>query len=266
MEGENSTPEVTVAQLSQPDKDETERQADTEGLPGPVATLNISPPEQVLEERYNKLKGIAVKLKKKIAEQNAEIESLKGEKFRFQNASKIQQEFDKAQDEVEQLKKSQSVLTKDLQKAIEETVRLKMSEAEAVSQAQSLSSSHKVLREKLDRLEKESGDAQDLKIRVETLEKELKEAKDAGHNAQQEKRQLQILSLEVTDYEKKLQDAYGCLEEKKVECEGILKELSQKDRTIEELGSQISTYKGTEHQLILAKESLQVRITLRFLI
>jgi DNA repair exonuclease SbcCD ATPase subunit len=212
-----------------------------------------------LADRYNKLKGIALKLKKRIADQTTEIETLKEDKARFQNASKIQQEFDKAQDEIEKLKKSESTLKKDLEKSIEENVNLKMANAEATSQVQSLSASHKAIREKLEKFEKDTENVEELKEKAERLERELQEAKTAGIDAQQEKRQLQILSLEVTDYEKKLADAYGCIEEKKAEYEGLLKELDGKDGKIQELESQIMDCKKVEDQLTLAKESFQVK-------
>jgi len=215
-----------------------------------------------LAERYNKLKAIALKLKKKIAEQNAEIEGLK-EKGRLQNASKIQQEFDKAQDEIERLKKSEATLKKDLEKSVEETVKLKMASIEAASQIQSLSVSHKTLREKVEILEKESESVNELKTKADQLEKELQEARTAGIDAQQEKRQLQILSLEVTDYEKKLSDAYGSLEEKKAEHAGLLKELDSKDAKIENLLTQIMEHKKMEDQLTLSKESFQVSYNYR---
>src|SRR4051812_5607001 len=49
------------------------------------------------EEKYNKLKSLTLRYKKKIADQNSELETLRTK----QNASKIQFEYDKALDEIE---------------------------------------------------------------------------------------------------------------------------------------------------------------------
>lgn len=222
-----------------------------------VPSSESTPTVDSLEERYNKLKAITLKYKKKLAEQTAELERLR-ERPGLQNASKIQQQYDKALDEVERLKKLESTLQKDLEKTVQENVELKIKESESTSQIQSLSLSHKILRDKLDLLEKDAECTDELKSKVENLEKELQEAKDDRADAQQEKRQLQILSLEVTDYELKLQDASGHLEAKKVECDKLLAELSNRDQKVKELESIILNYKESENKLILVKDSLQV--------
>jgi DNA repair exonuclease SbcCD ATPase subunit len=229
--------------------------------PTPSSTTTGTPtPTTIegLEDRYNKLKAITLKYKKKISEQTAEIDSLK-ERSIYQNASKIQLEYDKKLDEIEKLKKLESTLQKDLQKTVEENIQLKIKESESVSQIQSLSSSHKLLREKLDKLELDSVTVGPLKEKVESLEKELQEVKGNSVEAQHEKRQLQMLSLEVADYEKKLHDAHGILETKKVECEKLLVELASRDDKVKELEISISNYKESENKLILAKDSLQVQ-------
>lgn len=206
-----------------------------------------------LEDRYNKLKTIAIKYKKKIAELTTELENL-----RERSGFKIQLEYDKALDEVERLKKLESTLQKDLQKTVEENVQLKMQGSESSGQIQNLTASNKSLREKLDVLEQDAVTIQALREKVENLEKELQEAKDNRVDAQQEKRQFQILSLEVTDYEKKLQDATSSLEAKKGECEKLLVELGDRDQKVKELELTISNFKDSENKLILTKDSQQV--------
>src|SRR5581483_6511071 len=138
---------------------------------------------------------------------------------------------------------------KDLQLAIDENVKLKMKEAEATTQINNLSASHKVLRDKLEKYENGGENTEELKMKIESLEKELKDAAEGKAEAQQEKRQLQILSLEVSDYEKKLRDAHGQLEERKAECEKFLDELGSRDKKVEELEKIISSYKDTENKL-----------------
>lgn len=219
------------------------------------STPNPNPSEGSWEERYNKLKSLTLRYKKKIADQNTEIETLRTK----QTASKIQFEYDKALDEIEQLKKADKLLQKDLAQAVNENVELKMKDAESSSQIQALSSSHKAMRERLETLEKEADLAETLKGKIEALEKEVNEARTAGVDAEQDKRQAQMLSLEVKDYEKKLEEACGVLEEKKVECEKLLEEIARKDEKIKGLDGQVKDLKEVENRLILAKESLQVR-------
>lgn len=228
----------------------------------PMESLKSPPPgedKEGLEERYNKLKAIAVKLKKRVNEQNEEISQLEKEKSKYQNASKIQLEFDKAQDEVEKLRAEKKVLQKDIQSAIEENVRLKVQTTEDSVKLQSLTLSHKVLREKVDKLEKDLAELEHFKIHSEGLERELKEAKEAEANAEQEKRQSAILSLEITDYEKKLQDSYKQLEEKKAEVEALRADLSTRSGIVEDLEQNLATFKEKEEQLSRVKDSLQVK-------
>lgn len=224
----------------------------------PTPATGVDNDKEGLEERYHKLKTIAVKLKKRINEQNEEIVRLEKEKSKFQNASKIQQEFDKAQDEVERLRAEKRVLEKDIQKSVDENVRLKVQTTEDTSKLQSLTTSHKVLREKVEKLEKELTELEPLKELANSLEKELKEAREAEANAEQEKRQSAILSLEITDYEKKLQDSHKQLEEKKAEVEALRADLSQRSGVLEEFEVQLNGSKDNVEQLSRTKESLQV--------
>ncbi|CAL8138242.1 unnamed protein product [Orchesella dallaii] len=213
-----------------------------------------------MEERYNKLKTIAVKLKKKVQEQNEEIQHLEKEKSKYQNASKIQQEFDKAQDEVEKLRAEKKVLEKDIQKAVEENVQLKIQTSEDSAKIQNLTISHILLREKVEKLEKELVELDQWKSRAENLDKELKDAKESEVNAEQEKRQSAILSLEVTDYEKKLQEAHKQLEEKKAEVDALRTDLSQRGGIVDDLEKELKNFKDNQEQLTRTKESLQADI------
>lgn len=225
-----------------------------------MTSIKSPPPfddKENLEERYNKLKSIAVKLKKRINEQNEEIAHLEKEKSKYQNASKIQTEFDKAQDEVEKLRAEKKLLEKDLQNAVDENVRLKVQTTEDTSKLQSLTTSHKALREKVEKLEKDLLELEHFQSKSESLEKELKEAKDAEASAEHEKRQSAILSLEITDYEKKLQDSYKQLEEKKAEVEALRTDLSNRSGIVEELEQNLQASKENEEQLSRTKDSLQ---------
>ncbi len=75
------------------------------------------------------LKQVALRLKRNVTEKTEEIERLKSENAKIssksQNLSTIQQEFDKALDEVERLKRLESSLQKDLRSAVDENLILK---------------------------------------------------------------------------------------------------------------------------------------------
>ena len=83
---------------------------------------------------------VALRLKKKVADQAEEISQLEEIKARLteknQTALRIQQEFDLAQDEVEKLKKTESNLQKDLKAALEANIKLKEADFEKSNQIQ----------------------------------------------------------------------------------------------------------------------------------
>ncbi|ODM96997.1 GRIP and coiled-coil domain-containing protein 2 [Orchesella cincta] len=132
--------------------------------------------------------------------------------------------------------------------------------SEDSSKIQNLTLSHILLREKVEKLEKDLVELEQWKSRAENLGRELKEAKETETNAEQEKRQSAILSLEVTDYEKKLQESHKQLEEKKAEVEALRKDLSQRGGIVEELEKKLQNFKDTQEQLTRSKESLQADI------
>lgn len=76
--------------------------------------------EDSFEEKYNKLRGLALKLKKKVTEQNAVIAKLEAENtkapepgnLKIQNLKALQVENDKLMDQIDKMKAEISSLTK----------------------------------------------------------------------------------------------------------------------------------------------------------
>lgn len=216
-----------------------------------------------LEDRCNKLKAIALKLKKKVAEQSEEIAAFKEEKIRLiektQTVSKIQAEFDKALDEIEALKKVEKYLQKDLKSAVDENVKLKEDNIEQCAQIQTISHSHKFLRERVEALEKEAQDAGHWKEKAVEFEKQLSQFRESAETAQSEKRQTALLSLEISDYVAKLNEAHDQLSDSKIQVESLTACLEDKDRVITSLEEKIVALKESEGQLLRTRESLEVR-------
>jgi len=84
------------------------------------------------------LREVALKLKKSVLDKSQEIERLRTENSKIsgksQNVSTIQQQFDKALDELEKYKSLEASLQKDLQTSIKDNLSLKESNFEFQAQ------------------------------------------------------------------------------------------------------------------------------------
>lgn len=124
------------------DNDKSEKNEMTESITS-VSESTIN--KETIEERYNKLRGLAVKLKKKVSDLSDQIKQLESEKTALHNekdemqqkiiqisnnAKKIQTiqlEYDKLQDKFEQQKSENKKLMKNIETLVDENASLKES-------------------------------------------------------------------------------------------------------------------------------------------
>lgn len=186
-----------------------------------ISTSTISRAEEIsrlrevdesLEEKYNKLRILASKLKKKCQEQAEILLKMDVEKA-AKNLQALQRENDKLQDEIEELKKKGSSTEEtDLKKERESFVLIK-----------------KELEKEID----------SLKNQLETKSKEFDTQKLELQKLQIAKKQSNVLSLEVEAYEKSLNDVSEKLSEKINSIKELESSIETKDYKIESLKKEI---------------------------
>ncbi|XP_012278063.1 GRIP and coiled-coil domain-containing protein 2 [Orussus abietinus] len=238
--------------------------------------------KDTLEDRYNKLRGLAIKLKKKVSvltDQLAKSESDKSiintEKEELQNkiiqisdnAKKIQtiqSEYDKLQDDIEKQKTENKKLVKNLETTISENLTLKESLYENEEHIQRLTSEVECLSKKnvkmtaaLKRNQELIKEMQDEK-RAESVikEQQVKDYEKIKHSLsmeieahkatqikldaiQHECNSNSVLSLEVQNYEKSIEDMKMKLTDEISKRSTLEKEVNAQTKTISELNQQI---------------------------
>ncbi|XP_011299906.1 GRIP and coiled-coil domain-containing protein 2 [Fopius arisanus] len=228
---------------------ETEKNSDNNSVPDGFAKGNKDSNKEDLEERYNKLKGFAVKLKKKVNDLSEELKASEVEKLKAlaekdeiqrkisqisDNAKKlqtIQLEYDRLQDALEEQRTDNKKITKNLETLVLENTTLKQShydQKEIVAQTNSdldnrtrelaeLKTIFKKNQSSIKKLEDEKraevmireqreSDYEDIKNQLESEIQAHKTTKGLLETAKQERASNNVLSLEVDNYEKSIED------------------------------------------------------------
>ncbi|XP_033213498.1 GRIP and coiled-coil domain-containing protein 2-like isoform X2 [Belonocnema kinseyi] len=239
--------------------------------------------KETIEERYNKLRGLAVKLKKKVSDLCEQVKHLEAEKATFNaereevqnkviqisnNAKKlqtIQVEYDKLQDEMEQRKSENKKLMKNIETLVSENASLKESlynEKESTTQLtarleQFMKEKHKL--ENTVKLSQEQIKQLNEELRADAVLREQKakeyealknnlESEVQAHKAtrsqleaiKQERTSNSVLSLEVENYEKSIEDMKSKLNDEESKRTALEKTIDEQLDTISVLNKQIS--------------------------
>lgn len=152
--------------------------------------------EDSFEEKYNKLRGLAMKLKKKVQEQNATIAKLEADSaknsdsgnLKIQNLKALQGEHDQLMDKIDKiteenskLKKSDAQLKDEMEKSVSELTVLKGKLEDTQSLADTHSKSKSALDQALQDAAKKNkalkGDADKLASSKKSLEEEINKLK-----------------------------------------------------------------------------------------
>ena len=157
------------------------------------------------------MKVIAIKLKKKVHEQNLQIEELKsnngGVAQMTANFANLQLEYDKAQDTVEIQKKENNELTKDLKNSIENLNEIKLKNVELVEEIEKLKkyeNDSKILAKEKDEILEKFKDYEEIRNHNEKLKMDLENAKSDLENQKQKHKKQDLLDLELEEAESRI--------------------------------------------------------------
>lgn len=224
------------------------------------------------EEKYNKLRSLAVKLKKKVAEQTLQLQKLEKERDTQavgKNFQSLQAEYDRVLDQLEAERKLSEQLEAQV-KDLNEQVEKQQQEIESMDQVRSemdnsskkdkssLESTVREYREQLQSLKREKeafnlakkeidAENQKLKATLKATEKQLSEELEAQKElkAEVEKCRLaakkaKVLNLEMEAYEKSLDELNKKLEAKKLHAKDLEGTIEVQEGTIKSLKSQLT--------------------------
>ncbi|XP_058824692.1 GRIP and coiled-coil domain-containing protein 2 isoform X2 [Topomyia yanbarensis] len=222
------------------------------------------------EEKYNKLRSLAVRLKKKVAEQTVLLQKYEKEKEPVtlgKNLQSLQAEYDKLLDELEAERKGKEqsevelgTLSEQLDKQRQELDALNHIRSEIDSgkkDKSSLESTIREYREQLQSLKREKeafnlakkeidAENQKLKTALKAKEKQLndeleaqKELKAEVERSRMIVKKANVLNLEMEAYEKSLGELNKKLETKKAQVRDLEGTVEAQDGTIKSLKSQI---------------------------
>nr|XP_029720123.1 GRIP and coiled-coil domain-containing protein 2-like [Aedes albopictus] len=224
------------------------------------------------EEKYNKLRSLAVKLKKKVAEQTLQLQKFEKERETLttgKNLQSLQAEYDRLLDQMEaerQGTQQREAELKDLKEQLEkqqqeiETLNQVRTELDSSSRKDksSLETTIREYREQLQNLKREKeafnlakkeidSENQKLKATLKAKEKQLSEELEAQKElkAEVEKCRLaakkaNVLNLEMEAYEKSLAELNKKLEMKKVHEKELEGTIEVQEGTIKSLKSQLT--------------------------
>lgn len=224
------------------------------------------------EEKYNKLRSLAVKLKKKVAEQTLQLQKFENERETLttgKNLQSLQAEYDRLLDQMEaerQGTQQREAELKDLKEQLEkqqqeiETLNQVRTELDSSSRKDksSLETTIREYREQLQNLKREKeafnlakkeidSENQKLKATLKAKEKQLSEELEAQKElkAEVEKCRLaakkaNVLNLEMEAYEKSLAELNKKLEMKKVHEKELEGTIEVQEGTIKSLKSQLT--------------------------
>lgn len=225
-------------------------------------SLRMREIDDSFEEKYNKLRSLAVKLKKKVAEQQTQLQKYETDdnKMSSKNIRTLQEDNDKLQDELELLRKSNStnqLNTKELNTKIGE---LETNITNLESAKVGKSGSDNAIREyqtQISNLKKEKetsnqaikeieNENNQLKITLKNKEKELTDEMETQKHLRSEIDKLKlavkktnVLSLEMEAYEKSLTDINNKLEIKRTQCAELEQTIEAQNDTVNSLKNQI---------------------------
>lgn len=208
--------------------------------------------EDCLEEKYSKLKIMAIKLKKKVAEQQATIQKLESatETPQFRNIQAFQKENDRLQDEIDLLndekKKSEKNMQElngklEAQKIAHEKVQKESSEYHGQIQGlkkekDTFNMIKQEMESQIKKLENE------VKIKEKALTEEMEVQAKLRADLDKAKlavKKTNVLSLEMDMYEKSLGELNNKLEAKKVQFAELEETLNAQNQTMNSLKDQI---------------------------
>ncbi|KAF6206984.1 hypothetical protein GE061_018221 [Apolygus lucorum] len=229
-----------------------------------------------IEEKYLKLRHVAVRLKKRVSELTQALDQEKSkstdkseilEKMQHlssaaKNAQKVQESYDKTLDELEEAKKQNSAMAASLKEMTGSVEALKKQVASLESsnaniplmhkQVESLNSNIKELKSELNKLEMEKKvevmKYEETKKQCVTLESKVESLSQSLDQAVQQGRSNNVLELEMKNYEKVIADLTAQLNSEK-----------QKLANAEKECSSISLVKsGLEEQIALLEKQVSV--------
>lgn len=234
-------------------------------------TARLREIDDSFEEKYNKLRSLAVKLKKKVAEQTIQLQKYDKERETMslgKNLQSFQAEYDKLLDQLDGERKNMERLEAELAELREE-LEQKKQEIETLNQIRaeidsskkdksSLESTIREYREQLQSLKREKeafnmakkeidAENQKLKSALKVKEKQLgdeleaqKELKAEVERSRLVVKKANVLNLEMEAYEKSLAELNNKLEIKKTQVKELEGTLEAQEGTIKSLKSQIA--------------------------
>ncbi|XP_014245888.1 GRIP and coiled-coil domain-containing protein 2-like isoform X2 [Cimex lectularius] len=239
-------------------------------------TIRLRDLEESFEEKYVKLKMVALKLKKRLLETNQQLES---ERVKFnseksellekiqhlstaaKNVQKVQESFDLALDELEVLKKEKTNLTNSLTEVLknEEALKTQVSTLETSNQhlpimkkqIDSLNVALKEAKNEAQRIEMEKKvevmKYEELKKQVQQQESKVQELTASLEQAVRQGKSNNVLELEIKNYEKLCADMTSQLNSEKVKFSNLAEENS----------SLISTKKSLQEQIQMLENQIK---------
>ncbi|KAL9697281.1 hypothetical protein quinque_000722 [Culex quinquefasciatus] len=205
------------------------------------------------EEKYIKLRALAVKLKKKVAEQTIQLQRYEKEGL-GKNLQSLQAENDKLLDQLEGERKN----VEQLKQVIETLNQLRTEVDSSKKDKSSLESSIREYREQVQSLKREKeafnmakkeidAENQKLKVALKAKEKQLtdeleaqKELKAEVERSRLAAKKANVLNLEMEAYEKSLAELNKKLEAKKDQVKELESTMEVQEGTIKSLKSQIA--------------------------
>ncbi|KAI9555719.1 hypothetical protein GHT06_018234 [Daphnia sinensis] len=171
--------------------------------------------EDSLEDRYNKLKMLAVRMKRKIAEQNNQLHDKENQLALLRvdeknrnisnsplNLQAAQKEIDRLNDELDAKKSELNVMKKDCENSIQELANKKSIQEQKLlyDDCRKEIESEKILRVELSR------ECDRFKSEIRQLSCTVDELNKKNQAVKQESKKQSLLELELTDYEKSVSD------------------------------------------------------------
>ncbi|XP_055547661.1 GRIP and coiled-coil domain-containing protein 2 isoform X2 [Wyeomyia smithii] len=257
-----------------------ERERNFDAQSDAMSTSTISRAEEVarmreiddsFEEKYNKLRSLAVKLKKKVAEQTVLLQKYEKDKESFglgKNLQSLQAEYDKLLDTLECERQAKEHLETELKECKEHMDKQKI-EIETFNQVRSeigsnkkdkssLESTIRDYREQLQSLKREKeafnlakkeieSENQKLMSALKAKEKQLNDELEAQKELKVEveksrlmMKKTNVLNLEMEAYEKSLAELNKKLETKKAQVQDLEGTIDAQEGTIKSLKSQMA--------------------------
>ncbi|KZS15205.1 putative GRIP and coiled-coil domain-containing protein 2 [Daphnia magna] len=182
--------------------------------------------EDSLEDRYNKLKMLAVRMKRKIAEQNNQLHDKENQLALLRvdeknrnisnsplNLQAAQKEIDRLNDELDAKKSELNVMKKDCENSIQELANKKSIQEHKLlyDDCRKENESEKILRVEL------SKECDRFKSEIKQLSCTVDELNKKNQAVKQESKKQSLLELELTDYEKSVSDLNAQLDAMKKE-------------------------------------------------